>query len=148
MIRSPLLASLLLLAAPAAFASAFDFKSVGTAPVILYDTPTLKGAKMYVAPRGMPLQVVSSYGDWVKVRDANGDLAWTEARGLSPRRNLVVRTPGAKVFAGPNEASAVLMTADKGVVLELVDPTAITWIRVRHRDGIDGYVRSNDVWGL
>ena len=146
MIPSRLLASVLLLAAPSVFA--FDFKSVGAAPVILYDTPSTKGARMYIAPRGMPLQVVSSYAEWVKVRDANGDLAWTEAKGLSPRRNLVVRTPGAKVFAGPDEASEVLMTADKGVVLELLDPTAITWVRVRHRDGIDGYVRSTDVWGL
>ncbi|KFI05075.1 SH3 domain-containing protein [Massilia sp. BSC265] len=146
MILSRLLASVLLLAAPAAFA--FDFKSVGAAPVILYDTPSTKGARMYIAPRGMPLQVISSYGDWVKVRDANGDLAWTEAKGLSPRRNLVVRTPGAKVFAGPDETSQVLMTADRGVLLELVDPTALAWIRVRHRDGIDGYVRANDVWGL
>ncbi|WP_292044007.1 SH3 domain-containing protein [Massilia sp. UBA6681] len=146
MIPSRLLASVLLLAAPSAFA--FDFKSVGAAPVILYDTPSTKGARMYIAPRGMPLQVVSSYAEWFKVRDANGDLAWTEAKGLSPRRNLVVRTPGAKVFAGPDETSQVLMTADRGVLLELVDPTALTWIRIRHRDGIDGYVRANDVWGL
>jgi len=146
MIPHRLLASLLLVAAPAV--SAFDFKSVGASPVILYDTPSSKGARLYVAPQGMPLQVVSSYGDWVKVRDANGELAWTEAKGLSARRNVIVRTPGAKVFAGPAENSQVLMTADKGVVLELVDPTALTWIRVRHRDGIDGYVRSNEVWGL
>ncbi len=146
MIPHRFLASLLLVAAPAV--SAFDFKSVGASPVILYDTPSPKGAKMYVAPQGMPLQVVSTYGDWVKVRDANGELAWTEAKGLSARRNVVVRTPGAKVFAGPEETAQVLMTADKGVVLELVDPTALAWIRVRHRDGISGYVRSNDVWGL
>ena len=146
MIPLRLLASVLLLAAPAAFA--FDFKSVGPPSVILYDTPSSKGAKLYVAPHGMPLQVVLSYGDWVKVRDANGDVAWTEAKGLSARRNLVVRTPGAKVFARPDETSPVLMTADKGVVLELVDPTALAWIPVRHRDGIAGFMRSNDVWGL
>jgi SH3-like domain-containing protein len=146
MIPSRLLASVLLLAAQSAFA--FDFKSVGGSPVILYDTPSLKGTRMYIAPQGMPLQVVSSYSDWVKVRDANGDLAWTQAKGLSARRNVVVRTPGAKVFAGPDESTQVLMTADKGVVLELVDPTALTWIRVRHRDGITGYIKPNDVWGL
>lgn len=146
MIPLRLLASVLLLVAPAAYAS--DFKSVGKNPVILYDTPSTKGARMYVAPSGMPLQVVSRYGDWVKVRDANGELAWTEAKGLGPRRNLVVSTPGARVFAGPDETSEVLMTADRGVLLELVDPTALAWIRVRHRDGIDGYVRANDVWGF
>ncbi|NNG24136.1 SH3 domain-containing protein [Telluria aromaticivorans] len=146
MIPSRLLASVLILAAPAAFA--FDFKSVGPAPVILYDTPTTKGAKLYIAPRGMPLQVVIGYGDWVKVRDMSGELAWTEAKGLVARRNVVVSTPGAKVFAEPDDSSPVLMTADKGVVLELVDPSTIAWVRVRHRDGILGYVRSNDVWGL
>jgi len=146
MIPSRLLACALLLVAPSAFAS--GFRSVGPAQVILYDTPSVKGARMYIAPQGMPLQVVTSYGDWVKVRDANGDLAWTQAKGLSARRNLVVRTPGARVYADPDEKSPVLMTADKGVVLELLDPGAVAWIRVRHRDGITGYVRSNDVWGL
>ena len=146
MILSRLLASVLLLAAPAAFA--FDFKTVGAPSVILYDTPTSRGAKLYVAPQGMPLQVLLTYGDWVKVRDANGELAWTEAKGLSARRNVLVRTPGAKVYAGPDDSSPVLMTADRGVVLELVDPTALTWVKVRHRDGITGFMRSNDVWGL
>ena len=146
MIPSRLLASVLILAAPAAFA--FDFKSVGPAPVILYDTPTTKGVKLYIAPRGMPLQVVLGYGDWVKVRDMNGELAWTEAKGLTARRSVIVSTPGARVFAAPDERSPVLMTADKGVVLDLLDPTALTWVRVRHRDGITGFVRSNDVWGL
>jgi SH3-like domain-containing protein len=146
MILSRLLASALFIASQAAFA--LDFKSVGAAPVILYDTPSLKGARMFVAPRGMPLQVVATYGDWVKVRDVHGEVAWTEAKGLSTHRNVIVYTPGAKVFARPDEASPVLMTADKGVVLELVDPTAITWIRVRHRDGITGFVKPNDVWGL
>ncbi|MCA1855913.1 SH3 domain-containing protein [Massilia oculi] len=150
MMPARLLASLLLLlllpATPSAFA--LDFKSVGAASVILYDTPSAKGTRMYLAPRGMPLQVVSSYGDWVKVRDASGDLAWTQARGLSAVRRLVVRTPGTRVYAGPDESSQVLMTADKGVVLDLLDPNAAAWARVRHRDGIDGYVRANDVWGL
>ena len=144
--HSRLLASVLLLSAPAAFA--FDFKSVGPAPVILYDTPSTRGAKLYIAPRGMPLQVVIGYGDWVKVRDMNGELAWTEAKGLVARRNVVVSTPGAKVYAEADDTSPVLMTADKGVVLELVDPSAIAWVRVRHRDGILGYMRSNDLWGL
>jgi hypothetical protein len=40
------------------------------------------------------------------------------------------------------------MTADKNVLLELVDPEAGPWVRVRHRDGIAGYVRASDVWGI
>ncbi|WP_020653792.1 SH3 domain-containing protein [Massilia niastensis] len=146
MILSRFLAGLLFLAASAAHA--FDFKTVGTPAAILYDTPSAKGKKLYVAPQGMPVQVMLSYGEWVKVRDMNGDVAWTPANGLSARRNVLVSVPGAKVFADANDSSQVLMTADKGVLLELVDPTALTWARVRHRDGITGYIKATDIWGL
>ena len=146
MTLSRILAGMLLMAASSAFA--FEFKSVGRPMAILYDTPSSKGNKLYVAPPGMPVQVMLSYGEWVKVRDMNGDVAWTQARGLSSRRNVLVRTPGARVFTEPSDSSQVLMTADKGVLLELVDPNAITWARVRHRDGIIGYIKASEVWGL
>jgi len=139
---------LALLAAPSASASAFDFRTVGANGAILYDTPSATGAKRYIAPSGMPLQVMLAYGEWVKVRDMNGDMAWTQARSLVARRNVLVRTPGASVHAGPDDGAAVLMTADKGVLLELVDPTAPAWARVRHRDGIVGYIKVSDIWGL
>jgi SH3-like domain-containing protein len=139
-------ASMLLLASCAA--AAFDFKTVGPHPVILYDAPSAKGGKLYIAPSGMPVEVMLSYGDWVKVRDAAGDMAWTEARGLSARRNVIVRVASARVRAAPEDNAAVLMTADKNVLLELVDPEAGPWVRVRHRDGISGYVRASEVWGM
>jgi SH3-like domain-containing protein len=116
--------------------------------VVLYDAPSAKGGKLYVAPSGMPVEIVLSYGDWVKVRDATGDMAWTEAKGLSAKRNVIVRIAAAKVRAAPDENAAVLMTADKGVLLELVDPEAGPWVRVRHQDGISGYIKASEVWGI
>jgi len=141
---APLLIAVL--AAPSAFA--FDFKTVGAASAILYETPSAKGKKLYRAPPGMPLQVLIAYGEWVKVRDMNGDVAWTQARSLEVRRNVLVRTPGARVHSGPDDSSPVLMTADKGVLLELIDPNALVWARVRHRDGVVGYIKVSDIWGL
>lgn len=138
--------SILVLASAAAFA--FDFKTVGPHPVILYDAPSAKAGKLYIAPSGMPVEVMLSYGAWVKVRDAAGDMAWTEARGLSARRNVIVRAAGTRVRAAPEENATVLMTADKNVLLELVDPEAGPWVRVRHHDGISGYVRASDIWGI
>lgn len=141
-----LAAATLLLCATAA--QAYDFKTVGAAPVILYDAPSLKGNKLYVAPRGMPVEIVVSYGEWVKVRDYTGDMAWTEARNLSARRAVVVRNPKAVVYAEDNEEAPVLFTVDKGVVLELVDPQISAWIKVRHKDGVTGYIKATDVWGI
>jgi SH3-like domain-containing protein len=137
---------LLLLAAGAS--SAFDFKSIGAAPAILYDAPSPKGSKLFIAPAGMPVEVVLSYGDWVKVRDVSGELAWTEAKALSARRNVIVRNANVKVYASPDESAPAVMIADKGVLLELVDPQVSTWVKVRHKDGTAGFVKASDIWGI
>ena len=140
----------LALIAAAPVAGAVDFKSIGAAPAILYDAPSAKGGKLYVAPRGMPVEVVLSYGDWVKLRDMNGDLAWAEAKALSPRRMLVIKSANAKVRAGADDNAAVVMTADRGVLLELSDvaPVSSLWLKVRHKDGVAGYIKATDVWGI
>ncbi len=96
----------------------------------------------------MPVEVVLTYGEWVKVRDVTGDLAWTEAKNLSAKRNVVVRTANAKVRATADDAGAVLMTADKGVLLELADPQTTAWVKVRHKDGAIGFIKATDVWGM
>lgn len=147
MILSRLFAAVTLMLA-CAHACAADFRSVGAPSVVLYDAPSVKGGKRYIAPHGMPVEIVARYGDWVKVRDVDGEFAWTESKGLSARRNVVVKVPFAKVRAAPDDNAAILMTADKGVLLELVDPQASDWIRVRHQDGIAGFVRALDVWGI
>ena len=145
---SPRLIAVAVFLLASAAAQAFDFKTVGNTPAILYDAPSLKGGKLYVAPRGMPVEVMLSYGDWVKVRDASGEMAWTEASALSGKRNVVVRSAGAKVRPAPDDSAPVLMTADKGVLLELADPQVSSWVKVRHKDGIIGYIKANDVWGI
>ena len=141
-----LVSAALLLAA--ATAQAFDFKTVGATPAILYDAPSLRGGKLFIAPRGMPVEVVLSYGEWVKVRDASGDMAWTEAKLLSAKRNVVVRVSGAKVRPTADDSGIALMMADKGVLLELADPQASSWVKVRHKDGIIGYIKATEVWGI
>ena len=127
---------------------AVDFKTVGAAPVILYDAPSAKGGKLYVAPRGMPLEVVLSYGDWVKVRDASGEMAWTEAKGLSAKRNVVARAANLKVRASPYDTASPIILVDKGVLLEMSEQASSGWVKVRHKDGQSGYVKTSEVWGL
>lgn len=128
-------------------ASAADFKSVGAAPAIMYDAPSEKGRKVFIAPRGMPVEVVFTYGDWSKVRDVSGDLSWVESKALNPKRNVVVNVAGAKVRSAAEDSAPVAFIAEKGVLLELAEPIASGWLKVKHRDGQAGYVKAADVWG-
>lgn len=141
------MAGAVLLLATAA-SHAVDFKTVGAAPVILYDAPSSKGGKLYVAPRGMPLEVVLSYGEWVKVRDASGEMAWTEAKGLSAKRNVVARAANLRVRASPDDTASAILLVDKGVLLEMSEQASSGWVKVRHKDGLSGYVKTSEVWGL
>ena len=142
-----LMASAVLLLASAG-AYAVDFRSIGVAQAILYATPSHKASKLYLAPRGMPVEVMLGYGEWVKVRDASGETAWTEAKLLSARRMVIVKTALAKVRPTPDESGIALMTAERGVLFELADPQLSAWIKVRHRDGIIGYIKAIDIWGI
>lgn len=133
--------------AAAGAAHALEFKSVGAAPAVLYDAPSPKGRKVFVAPRGMPVEIVLTYGEWSKVRDVTGDLAWVSSRSLVARRNVVVSAASARIRASAEEAAPVIFTAEKGVLLELLDTPSAGWVKVRHRDGQSGFVRAAEVWG-
>jgi SH3-like domain-containing protein len=128
-------------------AHALDFKSVGAHPAVLYDAPSAKGRKMFVAPPGMPVEVVLTYGDWSKVRDAGGDLSWVESKTLMPKRSVVVLANSARVRASADDSAQVVFTAEKNVLLDLLDTAGSGWLKVRHRDGQGGFVKAAEVWG-
>jgi SH3-like domain-containing protein len=134
---------------PAAAQKSLDFRSVSEAAVILYDAPTLRGKKLFVAPRGMPFEVVVAIEGWLKVRDRSGDMAWLERRFAAERR-MVVSTGLVQVRERAEDSAPVVLAVAQDVVLELLDAgagAATGWVRVRHRDG-SGFVRAGQVWGL
>ena len=143
----PLACASALLTLASASVLALDFRSVGVAAAVMFDAPSERGHKVFVAPRGMPVEVVLTSGAWSKVRDAAGDLAWIESKALDAKRNLVVKVAQARVRATPDEAATPVMMAGKGVLLEYVERAAAGWVRVAHRDGGSGYVKANEVWG-
>ena len=126
---------------------AVEFRSVGATPAVMYDAPSEKGRKVFIAPRGMPVELVLSYGEWAKVRDAGGDLAWIDSKHLSSKRMLVVSAATARLRAAADDGAPIVLTAERGVLLELSDPVASGWLKVRHRDGVAGFVKATEVWG-
>jgi len=127
---------------------AAEFKNIGAAPVIMYDAPSVRGQKLFIAPHGMPVEVVINYGAWSRVRDFAGDLSWIESKQLSERKNILVRNLSAKIRQNADDASDVLFTADKGVLLEVVDTVVPGWVKVKHADGAVGFIKISDVWGV
>jgi len=138
-----------LLAGLAAFsASAAEFRSLGERPAVLYDAPSLKADRIFVASRGYPFEVLVKLDQWTKVRDAGGEVAWVENKSLGERRNAVVSVPVADIRALPDAGSAIIFEAYKQVLLEVIEPPAGGWVKVRHRDGQEGFARVAHLWGV
>jgi len=128
-------------------AHAVEFKSVGANPLVAYNAPSEKARKVYVVPRGMPVEIILTQNGWSKVRDAVGDLFWLEAKGLIAKRSVVVIAPSARLHASAEESAPLVATVDKGVLLDLVAPVAGGWVKLKHRDGVVGFAKVGEVWG-
>lgn len=141
------LAFLILSLLPSLALAAMEFFSTGESAVIMYDAPSLKADRLYVASRNFPVEVIVKVEGWVKVRDSEGTLAWVEEKALSEKRYVIVTAPQAEVYHAPSTTSALLFQAQRNVVMEWLEPAAIGWVKVRHQDGQIGYVRTQQVWG-
>jgi SH3-like domain-containing protein len=145
-VRARRLAPLVAAALAATPALALDYLSVAEAAP-MYDAPSQKANKRFAVAAGTPVEAIVTLDAWVKVRDSRGDLAWMEKRHLIAKRTLIVRSERAEIRVQPDEKSALAFEAAKDVVLDWVEPGPAGWVRVRHRDGQSGFVRTVQVWG-
>jgi SH3-like domain-containing protein len=138
-----------LLAALAALPAYAEFRSIGEATAILYDAPSPRAKRLFVASRFLPVEIISADGAWARVRDPSGDLAWVERKMLSERRTVLVVVSVAEVRQRPDEQSPIAFRVGQGVALEYAEQSGVMpgWVRVRHRDGATGFVRIREVWG-
>lgn len=128
-------------------ALALEFLSIVPIKVITYDAPSKEASKLYILGSGYPVEVIVNLGDWIKVRDNQGGLSWVESKSLSTKRMLLVLTK-TDIKAAEDATSALVATVEKDVVLELVAGGANNnWVKVKHRDGMAGFVQVDKLWG-
>jgi SH3-like domain-containing protein len=130
-------------------AGAAEFRAVTEDAAILYDAPSAQSKRLFVVSRGYPLEVIVVVEGWVKVRDANGALSWVDSRQVSNKlRTVIVKTPLAQIRQAADDNAPVVFQAQQDVLLDLAEVVAGGWLRVRHRDGVSGFVRVSQVWGV
>ena len=128
-------------------ADALEFRSIAPAKAILYDAPSLEASKLYILSQSYPVELIVNLNNWLKVRDAAGSLSWIESKSLSSKRTVLVTTK-ADIKIAEDPTSALVATVDKDVVLELLVDRQNGWVKVRHRDGITGFMQVTNLWGL
>lgn len=147
MLRRAALGLLFVLAVQGGFAA--EFRTVTDEAAVLYDAPSAQSQKRFIVSQGYPLEVIVTLQGWVKVRDASGALSWIEAGRVSAKpRTIMVKAAMAQIRQAADDNAPVVFQAQQNVVMELSEVVAGGWLRVRHRDGVSGFVRAGQVWGV
>lgn len=130
-------------------AVALEYRSVAVPKAILYDAPSSSAKKILLLSQYYPVEIIVNLGDWIKVRDAQGSICWVEAKELSSKRTVMVNINHAEIRQSAQASSALMATLEKSVVLEVVDLKLNNgWLKVKHRDGIVGYILISSTWGF
>lgn len=140
-----LMGVLLLLSSYAA--AEMEFFSIAENAAVMYDAPSLRADKLYVASLYLPVEIVVNVDGWAKVRDSSGSLAWVEKKALSQQRYVIVTVPLADIYQTADMSSELVFQAEENIVMEWLDSDVMGWVKVRHLDGQMGYVKVNQVWG-
>lgn len=130
-------------------ALALEFRSVAVPKAILYDAPSSAAKRVLLLSQYYPVEVVVNLGDWLKVRDAKGGISWIEAKQLSSKRMVMVTANNTEIRQAADAASSLVATLEKDVVLEVDDVKLNNgWLKVKHRDGLTGYILISSTWGF
>lgn len=137
-------AALLLLGCGALAAA--EFRSVSQAAIV-YDGPSENAERRWVVAAGYPLEVLVRLRQWTKVRDSGGAIGWVESSALGETRTVIVTGANVLVREQPNEAAKPVFRAAQELLLEWHEGAPKGWAKVKHRDGLAGYVATRQVWG-
>jgi SH3-like domain-containing protein len=96
--------------------------------------------------RGYPLRVIARKGDWLHVRDFEGDQGWVSRPLTSRTPHHIVKSKVANVRSGPGTQYRIVGKVEYGTVLRTEQTTA-QWVKVRREGGQRGWISRSLLWG-
>lgn len=138
-----LLTALVWLAPPAA---AQEMVSVDRPKVNMRSGPGTNYSTLWELGQGYPLMVVGRKGDWLKVRDFENDEGWLYRPLVAKKPHMIVKAQIVNIRNSPNTKARIVGKAKYGVVLQTQERGS-GWVKVRHENGLTGWVARSLLWG-
>ena len=97
---------------------------------------------------GLPVEIITEYSTWRKVRDWQGTQGWIHQSMLGGERTIIVTGAVRTLRREPDTASAAVARVEAGVIGRLAEcPAEGGWCRVR-LDRFEGWLRRVEFWGV
>lgn len=120
--------------------------SVSGSTLNMRSGPGTNAPVLWELKRGYPLQVTQRKGNWLQVRDFEGDTGWV-ARSLTRKApHHVVKVKVANIRSGPGTQHRLVGKADYGELMRTREKRA-DWVRVDRAEGPDGWIAKSLLWG-
>ena len=121
--------------------------SVAGNPVNLRALPDTGSEVLWQLLKGYPLEVLGEQGDWLQVRDFEGDRGWIAKSLTGNAGHHVVSNPTANLRAGPGTNHKLVDKLQRGELLRTLE-TRADWVRVARANGQTGWISRPLLWGF
>jgi SH3-like domain-containing protein len=128
-------------------AYALDYRNL-TENAIVYDGASRQANPQFILLRGTPVEVIVAVEKWAKIREVGGGLGWVDKAQLGDAKQVIVTQASAAVRQQADDASPLVFSVGKDVLLEVQEKPSKAWVKVKHRDGQTGYISIKAVWGI
>jgi len=142
-----LLLGIALLLIFATTANAIHLVSIAGKRVNMRSGPGEKQAVLWELGEGYPLQVLESKGKWYKVSDFEGDVGWVYRKLVNRIPHLIVKKRVVNIRSGPGTHYRMVGKANYGVVFKTLKRSKKGWVKVKHENGLVGWIKRPLLWG-
>lgn len=142
--RRPLLVIALSVSAFGAWAQ--TMVSVSGSTVNMRERPSLDAAVLWELQRGYPLEVTERRGNWLAVRDFEGDTGWVARSLTGDEPHHIVKSKTLNLRNGPGTDRSIVAELQRGELLKTLEKRR-DWVRVERASGETGWVSRRLVWG-
>jgi SH3-like domain-containing protein len=129
-------------------AHAGHYASLRSNKVYLREGPTFQHRILFIYERkDYPVEVLTSYETWRRVRDADGTIGWVSQTMLSDARTVLVTGKSrVDIRDAPYAASSVVAKAEPGVVARL-KACKPQFCKIS-ASGLTGWIERTRIWGV
>ena len=120
--------------------------SVSAEKVNLRAGPSSKKAILWEYGKGFPLQILATKGNWYKVTDFEKDVGWVFRKLVGRTPHMIVKKKRVNIRSGPGSKYKLIGKANYGVVFKTLEQRK-GWAKIKHENGLTGWVRRDLVWG-
>jgi len=142
-----LLLGIVLILLSATTASAIRLVSIAGERVNMRSGPGENQAVLWELGEGYPLQVLETKGNWYKVSDFEGDTGWVYKKLVNRSPHLIVKKRVVNIRSGPGTRYRTIGKANYGVVFKTLQRGKNGWVKIKHENGLVGWVQRNLLWG-